>query len=119
VQNSFLARFHLESWIRNYPSPPKSRAFPVNSEEKGRYHLSHPFSPRGGMRLDEDLEMAMEKLRRIDQIVKKFPGIDCGSCGCPSCLALAEDVVQSYATEKECVYVLKETEGPAKKKGKV
>jgi CO dehydrogenase/acetyl-CoA synthase gamma subunit (corrinoid Fe-S protein) len=60
------------------------------------------------MRLDEDLKVAMEKLRRIDEVVKKFPGIDCGSCGCPNCLALAEDIVQGHATENHCLYILKE-----------
>jgi uncharacterized Fe-S cluster-containing protein len=50
----------------------------------------------------------MEKLRRIDKVVHKFPGIDCGSCGCPNCLALAEDIVQGHATENHCFYILKE-----------
>lgn len=57
------------------------------------------------MRLDENLQTAMEKLRRIDETVKRFPGIDCGSCGSPSCLALAEDVVQGNARETDCIYV--------------
>ena len=56
------------------------------------------------MRLDENLQTAMEKLRRIDETVKRFPGIDCGSCGSPNCLALAEDVVQGYARETDCIY---------------
>ncbi len=107
VQNPFWARFHLQSWIRNYSSPSQKGAVHEDSQEKGPYPMSQPFRPRGGMRLDEDLKVAMEKLRCIDEVVKKFPGIDCGSCGCPNCLALAEDVVQGYASEKDCVYVLK------------
>ena len=66
-----------------------------------------PLLPRLGMRLDENLKIAMEKLHQIDQIVKKFPGIDCGSCGCPTCLALAEDIVQGFASETDCFYVLR------------
>ena len=107
VQNPFLARFHLQYGTRNDPSSPKSEAFRRDYQGKDRFHLNQPLSPRGGMRLDEDLKVAMEKLRCIDEVVKKFPGIDCGSCGCPNCLALAEDVVQGYASEKDCVYVLK------------
>lgn len=95
--------------MRSYPLAPKRSASRVDSREKDRYRLNQPLTPRGGMRLDENLEVAMEKLRCIDEIVKKFPGIDCGACGCPNCLALAEDVVQGYASEKDCVYVLKET----------
>jgi len=111
VQNPFWARFHLESWMRSHPSSPKRSASGVDSPEKDRYRLNQPLTPRGGMRLDEDLRVAMEKLRCIDEVVKKFPGIDCGACGCPNCLALAEDVVQGYASEKDCVYVLKEKKG--------
>jgi uncharacterized Fe-S cluster-containing protein len=73
-----------------------------------QFRLSRPFASRPGMRLDEDLKVAMEKLRRIDEVVKKFPGIDCGSCGCPNCLALAEDIIQGHATENQCFYILKE-----------
>ena len=109
VQNPFWARFHLESWMRSYPSSPERSASRANSPEKDRYRLDQPWKPRAGMRLDEDLKVAMEKLRSIDEVVKKFPGIDCGSCGCPNCLALAEDVVQGYASEKDCVYVWKGT----------
>ncbi|MEG0752688.1 MAG: (Fe-S)-binding protein, partial [Angelakisella sp.] len=35
-------------------------------------------------------------------------GLDCGSCGAPSCRALAEDVVRGYSNEEACIYVLKE-----------
>jgi len=54
----------------------------------------------------------MEKLRRIDALVKELPGIDCGSCGCPNCLAFAEDVVQGHAQMSDCLYMLKKTSLP-------
>jgi len=59
------------------------------------------------MRLDENVKVAMQKLHQIDEVVRKLPGIDCGSCGCPNCLALAEDIVQGHAMENDCVYILK------------
>jgi ferredoxin len=110
VQNPFWARFRLLSWMENHSSLLKERVSKVDCQEKERFRLRHPFTPRGGMRLDEDLQVAMEKLRRIDEAVKKFPGIDCGSCGCPNCLALAEDVVQGHASQKDCLYVMKEAQ---------
>jgi ferredoxin len=108
VQNPFWARFRLLSWMGNHFPLLTERVSKMDSGEKDRFRLPHPITPRGGMRLDEDLRVAMEKLRRIDEAVKKFPGIDCGSCGCPNCLALAEDVVQGHASQKDCLYVLKE-----------
>ena len=40
--------------------------------------------------------------------MKKFPGLDCGSCGAPTCKALAEDIVRGGASETDCVYYLRE-----------
>jgi Na+-translocating ferredoxin:NAD+ oxidoreductase RNF subunit RnfB len=109
VRNPFWARFQLSSRIgvnggrdRDFPGAVEA------GEDRDAYFLEHPLSPRAGMRLDENLQVAMEKLRRIDEVVKQFPGIDCGSCGSPSCLALAEDVVQGYARDADCISVLKE-----------
>jgi len=109
VRNPFWARFELSSRIG--ANDAGDRDFPGAGEagEDGEdYFLESPLSPRTGMRLDENLQVAMQKLRRIDEVIKKFPGIDCGSCGSPSCLALAEDVVQGYALETDCISVLKE-----------
>ena len=104
VRNPFWARFQLFSWIRKDDG--RSPETPDRGEDVNAYILERPFPPRAGMRLDENLQVAMEKLRRIDEVVKRFPGIDCGSCGSPSCLALAEDVVQGYARETDCICIL-------------
>jgi len=105
VRNPFWARFQISSAVRkNSPPAGEGGEFRGEREEWERYVLHQPFSPRPGMRLDENLQKAMEKLRRIDETVKRFPGIDCGSCGSPNCLALAEDVVQGYARETDCIY---------------
>jgi Na+-translocating ferredoxin:NAD+ oxidoreductase RNF subunit RnfB len=108
VRNPFWARFQLSSAIRrNSPPAGESRESGAKKGEAERYVLHQPFLARAGIRLDEDLQTAMEKLRRIDETVKRFPGIDCGSCGSPHCLALAEDVVQGNARETDCLYRLK------------
>ena len=60
------------------------------------------------MRLDTNPVRAMQKMRKIQEIEKRLYGLDCGSCGSPSCHALAEDIVQGYATEDSCVYLLRE-----------
>ena len=119
VRNPFWARFQLSSRIRakewlDWNDPGAGEA----DEDGDAYLLEHALSPRAGMRLDENLQVAMEKLRRIDEVVKRFPGIDCGSCGSPSCLALAEDVVQGYARETDCISVLKEVKTVEARTGK-
>jgi Na+-translocating ferredoxin:NAD+ oxidoreductase RNF subunit RnfB len=60
------------------------------------------------MNLDDDMQVAMQKLMRIEEIYDSLPKIDCGSCGSPTCHALAEDIVRGYANETDCVFKLRE-----------
>ena len=48
------------------------------------------------------------RLNQAERLCKKFPGLDCGSCGAPTCKALAEDIVRGQASENDCVYYLRE-----------
>ena len=50
----------------------------------------------------------MEKLFRIDQLTESLPGLDCSSCGAPSCRALAEDVVMGRASLDDCIFRVRE-----------
>lgn len=58
--------------------------------------------------LDEDFDKAMEKMEQMDAIYERLPKMDCGSCGAPSCKALAEDVVRGYGTENDCIFIMRE-----------
>jgi len=61
--------------------------------------------------LDANRGVAMRKLADIESIFETLPGIDCGSCGAPSCHALAEDIVLGSASESDCVFKLRERMG--------
>ena len=78
----------------------------------GRYELTDAewkaIEPRPILRLDSDIYKAMEKIEIIDKTLEKLPGLDCGSCGSPTCKALAEDIAQGLATETDCVFKLRE-----------
>jgi len=60
------------------------------------------------LRLDADRSVAMSKLAEINRIFETLPGIDCGSCGAPSCHAHAEDIVSGTASESDCIFKLRE-----------
>jgi Na+-translocating ferredoxin:NAD+ oxidoreductase RNF subunit RnfB len=47
-------------------------------------------------------------MKKVDELQKKFPGLDCGCCGAPSCKSLAEDIVRGVATENSCIHILKD-----------
>ena len=63
--------------------------------------------PLAAMRLSAEPKRSVEMMREIDEIESRLFGLDCGSCGAPSCRALAEDIVLGYATEDACIYLLK------------
>ena len=47
------------------------------------------------------------RLNQVERLCKKLPGLDCGSCGAPTCKALAEDIVSGRADERDCIYLLR------------
>ena len=60
------------------------------------------------LKLSSNLEEAMRMMGEIDAICEGLPGLDCGSCGAPSCRALAEDVVKGIARKSDCIFVMRE-----------
>jgi len=65
----------------------------------------HPLRPRAGIRLDNDMQRAIEKLGRINDLARRLPGRNCGVCGCPTCAALAEDIVMGHSSALACAYL--------------
>ena len=57
------------------------------------------------MNLDGDMEVAIKKMSDITRIYQSLPKIDCGSCGAPTCMAFAEDIVQDKAKLDDCIFM--------------
>ncbi len=76
--------------------------------EAGVANAEAEIEPLDVMKLDADRLVALEKIQLIETLVKGLPGMDCGSCGAPSCRALAEDIVRGYASSLDCIFLLKE-----------
>jgi iron only hydrogenase large subunit-like protein len=66
--------------------------------------------PRSMMKLDEDINIAFQKLTTIKEIERKLPHTDCNVCGAPSCGALAEDIACNNASLSDCVFVQRNLE---------
>lgn len=104
VENPYVAKAKLKR-IRKY--------LPVSCNHIGdevprevKYDQMVEYQPV--MELDADLGKAMEKMMRMQEIEASLPGLDCGSCGAPTCRALAEDVVRGFASEDDCIYRMRE-----------
>lgn len=59
-------------------------------------------------KLGNDVKESIAMMAKVEELCNKFPGLDCGSCGAPTCKALAEDIVRGVAHERDCVHLLRE-----------
>ena len=99
VANPYIAQARLQSLRRYLPVSPNRPAsewipdefFNKQSVEYDPYH-----------RLSPDRKEAMRMMREIEEIRETLPGIDCGSCGAPTCMSFAEDIVKGETTADEC-----------------
>lgn len=110
INNRFLTierlQQRMERYItRRYTSVNKMPQYREFLNEQIR--LTGKILPRSIEKLDEDMLVAMEKMEKINRIMKVLPGIDCGACGAPSCQALANDVVQGKAKLNSCLFMQK------------
>lgn len=60
------------------------------------------------MKLADNVAEAMLRMKRMNELLEVFPGLDCGTCGTPGCRALAEDIVRGFASEDDCVFRMKQ-----------
>ncbi|MDF2540875.1 MAG: hypothetical protein K0S47_593 [Herbinix sp.] len=59
-------------------------------------------------KLGTDMKESIAKLAQVEELCDKFPGLDCGSCGAPTCKALAEDIARGVAHDRDCIHILRE-----------
>ena len=109
-ENMFIARNRIRLLAQMLPKTRPEQK--IRDEEldslRDAIGFETPLAPFENTRLDDDFKVAMEKMARIGELRKQLPGLDCGSCGSPTCQALAEDIVQGFATELNCIHLLKE-----------
>lgn len=103
IQNPFIAKARLKS-LRRY--------LPVSQNILSKEELAYipdiylfdelpTYSPIS--RLSTSLAESMRMMADIQKIKNDLPGIDCGSCGAPTCRAFAEDVVKKLACQDDCL----------------
>lgn len=106
VENPFVAKARIQT-LRKY-LPVSMNTYSEKDEALKNIYVDAPLAPINVHQLSPDVNEAMRMLKAIEEQAAKFPGIDCGACGAPSCLALAEDIVLNYARESDCTFLLRE-----------
>lgn len=111
VENPFVARIMTRNLVANLPS---ALPEPVMERIKKRYHdgyfhLEIPIEAQRVMPLSKDITKAIQIVHQAEEILRQLPGMDCCSCGSPSCRAQAEDIARGYASVTDCVFKLLES----------
>jgi hypothetical protein len=109
VANRYSAKSRQRGYIEEAKKLAKDHPdhiYPYQYEQASVW--TKTIDPNPAMQLDSDIFKALEKYEQMEQIVRNLPGLDCGACGAPDCLALAEDIVRGEATETDCIFKLKE-----------
>ena len=107
-ENGFVAKSRINTLCSELrkESIAKEKIKSVINEGTTKSHQK--ITPVEALKLDDNVVKAMRMMEEIEEIVARLPGLDCGSCGSPSCHALAEDIVRGLADEMDCIFLLKE-----------
>ncbi len=104
VENPYVAEVKLKR-LRKYMPVARSH---VEEEAEAVIPWTTDVQYEPVFRLGNNIMESFARLNQVERLCKKLPGLDCGSCGAPTCKALAEDIVRGEATETDCVYNLRE-----------
>lgn len=100
VENGYVAKNRLSRVIKRAEQKTVRRSdIFENAQETLR--MTVPIQPNNVLQLEGTLVERLKKAEQIEEVLRTLPGIDCGSCGSPTCRALAWDIVHGNASEME------------------
>lgn len=106
VENPYIARARIRARERRIQGL-EPRPEPVDARGLGLAWQTG-LEARPALRLHPDMLKAMIMMEEMEQVQASLPGLDCGSCGAPSCRAFAEDVARGQARISDCIFKLRE-----------
>lgn len=104
VENPYIAKARLQS-LKRYLPVSENWDFRDSEDDCDvpDEFFTDPVEYAPVSRLSDNMSDAMRKMARIQALVEELPGIDCGSCGSPTCACFAEDVVRGLTDINQCV----------------
>jgi iron only hydrogenase large subunit-like protein len=111
VENRFVAQSNILMLIRMYSGKKSVDAFTARKLYKeGFFSFESMVKPKPFPPLDEDRSRALKKLKMKEELIKKLPGVECGTCGAPDCKTLADDIARGEAKLTDCRFFSKKKE---------
>lgn len=104
VENPYLAKVKLKR-LRKY-LPVACNHLADGQSEEAFWNDEVKYEPV--FKLGKDMKESIANMSRVEELCEKFPRLDCGSCGAPTCKALAEDIVRGVAHEQDCIHILRD-----------
>lgn len=104
VENPYVAKVKIKR-LRKYLPVACSHMESINIKD-GIWNDEVKYEPV--FKLGKDIEESIANMSRVEELCEKFPALDCGSCGAPTCKALAEDIVRGAAQEQDCIHILRD-----------
>jgi iron only hydrogenase large subunit-like protein len=107
-ENAYVAKNRIDKLVESMDHIPRNGNAVLGRLKGYSPEFRMPLQGRSVMQLDDDVKVAMRMVADSEKIAADLPGLDCGSCGAPSCRALAEDIVRGVASTMDCVFILRE-----------
>ncbi|MBR6525192.1 MAG: 4Fe-4S dicluster domain-containing protein [Clostridia bacterium] len=107
VENGFVAKSRINAILRHTVDKQIQKT-EIFDKAHQKFRMTEEVEPNEALQLTGTMAERLEKAARIEEIEASLPGLDCGSCGSPSCRALAMDIVNGYAHEMNCIFKLNE-----------
>ncbi len=103
IQNPFIAKARLQGLRKTLPAQKSYISEDTVSDipEENFFKEVPKYNPIS--RLSDSMAESMQMMKAIEQLKSELPGIDCGSCGAPTCRAFAEDIVKKQANIENCL----------------
>ncbi len=108
VENPYIARVRIRALQRYMPVAQNHVILGENDPIPSEVMTVEPGEYSSAELLGADRMQSFRMMAEIERIYKMLPGMDCGSCGAPTCRAHAEDVVRGESRLDDCVIRMRE-----------
>ncbi len=102
VENSYVAKAKIRELAKRYT------ANLTDTHHDADVFFDKEIQETPLSQLGSNMNEMIVLIDKINSIYNTLPQLDCGSCGAPSCNALAEDIVRGFGKEADCIIKLKE-----------
>lgn len=108
ADSRFLANLRINNIDMDWNITDKEMARVEELSAMDFWAVKQEYKPLPKLPLSDNVSDAMVKLQQLKEIYNCLPHIDCGSCGRPSCQAMAEEIVRGHGSVTDCIFKLRE-----------